>query len=190
MRLRARAPWLAVIGSAAWLVLGLAACGAAAAQGLTPLPVGPHDALTPAGPQAEHIGRLWNVFLAICTAVFIAVLATFAWAVWRGRRAEASTPPDLSSIGAHEQGPYRSVVVGVAVSTTLLIVLLVASVLTDRALARLSDSDAMHLQVTGHQWWWEHPLRRHAGVVVVRHGQRDPRAGRACRSSSRSSPTT
>jgi cytochrome c oxidase subunit 2 len=43
----------------------------------------------------------------------------------------------------------------VAVSAILLIGLLVASVMTDRALAQLSLSDALHVRVTAHQWWWE-----------------------------------
>jgi cytochrome c oxidase subunit 2 len=45
--------------------------------------------------------------------------------------------------------------VGVAVSTVLLLGLLVASLLTDRALARLPLADAVHIQLTAHQFWWE-----------------------------------
>jgi cytochrome c oxidase subunit 2 len=141
----------------ALLVAGLALCGAAAAQG-GPLPAplpGPHDALLSAGPQAAHIGRLWNLLLGICVAVGLAVLATFAWAVWRSGRGDATTPPDLSGMVRHERGPFRSIAVALGVSTVLLFVLVVASVWTDRALARLSLADAVQLQVTGHQWWWE-----------------------------------
>jgi cytochrome c oxidase subunit II len=36
----------------------------------------------------------------------------------------------------------------------LLLILLAASVATDRALAQLPGQDALHVQVTGHQWWW------------------------------------
>ena len=136
----------------------LALCGAAGiafAQGSAALVPGPHSALGPAGPQADHIGRLWNLFMAICTLVFVAILVAFAIAVGHRRRADAATPPDLSSLGRHERGPYRGVVVGVAVSALLLLVLLVASVATDRALARMSLESALHLEVTGHQWWWE-----------------------------------
>jgi cytochrome c oxidase subunit 2 len=140
---------------AAWLAAGLLACALASAQGGAPLSPGAHDTLTPAGPQAEQIGELWNVFLFVCGGVFAAVMATFAWALWRTHRADERTPPDLSSLDRHERGPYRSVVAGIAVSTVLLLVLLVASVLTDRALARLSLVDAVHLQVTGNQWWWD-----------------------------------
>jgi len=132
------------------------AAGAAIAQGSVPLEPGPHSALDPAGPQADHIGQLWNLFMTICTLVFVAVLVAFGFAIARGRRrADASTPPDLSSLGRHERGPYRSVVAGVVISVLLLLVLLFASVTTDRALARLPLASALHLEVTGHQWWWE-----------------------------------
>src|SRR5207237_1308994 len=53
------------------------------AQGTVPLAPGPHDALAAAGPQAAHIGQLWNLFLAICTAVFVAILVTLGSALAR-----------------------------------------------------------------------------------------------------------
>ena len=43
----------------------------------------------------------------------------------------------------------------VAISIVLLLVLVVASVITDRALARASLENAVNIEVTGHQWWWE-----------------------------------
>ena len=136
----------------AWL--GLAAT-VASAQGVAPLSPGPHDMLAAAGPQAAAIGQLWNLFLGICIAVTLAVFAAFAWALWHGKRADERTPPDLSGLHRHERGPYRSVIAGIAVSTVLLLFLIVASVWTDRALARMTLADALHLEVTGHQWWWE-----------------------------------
>jgi cytochrome c oxidase subunit 2 len=42
----------------------------------------------------------------------------------------------------------------VGVSALLLLVLVVASVWTDRALAHLSLKDALHVRVTANQWWW------------------------------------
>ncbi len=127
----------------------------AGAQPVARLPMGPHDTLAAAGPQAAAIGRLWNVFLAVCVAVTLAVFAAFAYAIWHGRRADERTPPDLSGLDRHERGPYRSVIAALTVSTVLLLFLIGASVWTDRALAQMSLVDAVHLQVTGHQWWWE-----------------------------------
>ena len=135
-------------------VLALAATGAAA-QGTVPLAPGPHDALAATGPQAAHIGALWNLFLALCTAVFAAILIACGWALWRTPRAAVDTPPDLAHVDRHEPGPYRSVAVATGVSALLLLFLIVASVWTDRALARLPLEQAINLRVTGHQWWWE-----------------------------------
>jgi|KBSMisStandDraft_5_1062788.scaffolds.fasta_scaffold35702_3 cytochrome c oxidase subunit 2 len=135
-------------------VLALGATGAAA-QGTVPLAPGPHDALAATGPQAAHIGALWNLFLALCTAVFAAILIACGWALWRTPRAAVDTPPDLAHVDRHEPGPYRSVALATGVSALLLLFLIVASVWTDRALARLPLEQAINLRVTGHQWWWE-----------------------------------
>jgi cytochrome c oxidase subunit 2 len=37
----------------------------------------------------------------------------------------------------------------------MLLVLLAASVFTDRALAQLPLANALHIELTGYQWWWE-----------------------------------
>jgi cytochrome c oxidase subunit 2 len=112
------------------------------------------DMLRTAGPQAGHIGALWNLTLAICAIVFVAVLAAFVIALWRAPRAGADTPPDVSSLERREPAVQRSVAAAVAASIVLLLVLLVASVATDRALAQLPLRDAVHIELTGHQWWW------------------------------------
>ena len=116
---------------------------------------GVHDALVAAGPQSAHIGTLWNLVLAICTIVFCAVLLGLVVAIWRSGRGDATTRADVSMVARHERGPYLGVIWGVAVSVVLLLVMTVASVVTDRALARLSLVDALHIEVTAHQWWWE-----------------------------------
>jgi cytochrome c oxidase subunit 2 len=133
----------------------LLAAGAAWAIGASPVATGPHDVLAPTGVQADRIGQLWNVFLGICTLVTLGVFAAFALALWRTPRADARMPADLASLARHEAGPYRSVLGAVAASIVLLLVLLAASVWTDRALARMQLEGALHIQVTGHQWWWE-----------------------------------
>jgi cytochrome c oxidase subunit 2 len=116
---------------------------------------GAHDALVVAGPQAAHIGQLWNVILVVCTVVFCAILIGLVIALWRGGRSRDDASPDLTSLDRHERGPYRGVLWSVAVSIALLLALVVASVVTDRALARMSLADAVNIEVTGHQWWWE-----------------------------------
>jgi cytochrome c oxidase subunit 2 len=119
------------------------------------LGAGSQDALRSAGPQASHVVDLWRLMLFICTAVFSAILLAFLWALWRAPRAQADTPADLASLAAPELALRRSVVAAVAVSIVLLLVLVGASVATDRALARMALRDGLHIEVTAHQWWWE-----------------------------------
>lgn len=107
-----------------------------------------------AGPQAARIIDLWHLTLGVCSLVFAAVLIALLWALWRTPRAQADTPADVSGLRHVERGPTRSVISAVAVSIALLLVLLAASVATDRALAHLPLRDAVHIELTGHQWWW------------------------------------
>src|SRR5215213_6492922 len=51
------------------------------------------DALAPAGPQAGHIHTLWLIMLAVCSVVFIAVVAGVAIALWRSPRSDEETAP-------------------------------------------------------------------------------------------------
>jgi cytochrome c oxidase subunit 2 len=136
-----------------------AACAAAA--GLARAQAGPpQDVRVVGGPQAAHVLQMWHLLLGVCGAVFVAVLAAFAIALVRGRRAgrgaaPAEVAPDLSSLSAPERGAHRGVVGATLASVALLAFLIVASVLTDRALAQLSTRGALELQVTANQWWWE-----------------------------------
>jgi cytochrome c oxidase subunit 2 len=110
--------------------------------------------LEPAGPQAAEIAGLWWLTFAICAVVFVAVLAAFLYSLWRAPRADAATPPDLSSLEAPEPGARFSVVSGVAISIVGLTAILAASIAADRALVGLDLHDALHVEVTAHQWWW------------------------------------
>ena len=115
---------------------------------------GLHDVLRAMGPQADHVVDLWRIFLAITTAVFVAVLVALWMAIRRAPRGDAAQPPDLSTVNVPEPRLRRNVGTAVALAIVGLLVLLVASVFTDRALARLSLKDAVNIEVTAHQWWW------------------------------------
>jgi cytochrome c oxidase subunit II len=120
----------------------------------TPVPQAVHDALDAMGPQASHIAGLWNVFMWACAAFFAAIVLALLYVLWRTPRADSASPPDLSVVHAAEPGPQRHVTRAVIVSVLALFALVVASVFTDRALARLSLADAVNIDVTAHQWWW------------------------------------
>jgi cytochrome c oxidase subunit II len=140
---------LRLLVAVATLLLGPAAMAEPA------LAQGSQDALRTVGPQAGHILDLWRLTLAICTAVFALVLLGFLYAIWRAPKATVDTPADVSSFRRSEPRLQRNVIVATAVSALLLLVLIGASVWTDRALAQMSLKNAVHIRVTGHQWWWE-----------------------------------
>jgi cytochrome c oxidase subunit 2 len=116
---------------------------------------GLHDVFAPAGPQAAALAHLWWVTLAVCVLVFVAVMAALVYAVWRAPRVSEDAAPDVALIDRPEPRLRRWVTLGVAVSTVLLLALLVTSFLTDRRLARLALADAVHIELTAHQFWWE-----------------------------------
>jgi cytochrome c oxidase subunit 2 len=95
------------------------------------------------------------LLLGVCTLVYVLVMAALVIALVRSRRADASTQPDVASLARDEQRLRRGVGAAVAVSIALLAVLFTATVVTDRALAKLPLNDAVHIRLTGHQWWWE-----------------------------------
>ena len=117
---------------------------------------GLHDVLAPAGPQAAALSHLWWLTLMVCVLVFVPVLAALAYTVWRAPRGTKGThAPDLALIDRSEPRLRRWVTLGVAVSTVLLLGLLVASFFTDRELARLPLADAVHVELTAYQFWWD-----------------------------------
>lgn len=116
---------------------------------------GVHQVLEPAGPQAARIAELWYLTVLICSVVFIAILAAVIYSLWRAPRVNADSQPDLNAFTHDEPKVRHWVIFSVVTSTVLLLVLIVASILTDRDLKSLSLVDALHIEVTGHQWWWE-----------------------------------
>ncbi|RXZ37076.1 cytochrome c oxidase subunit II [Oxalobacteraceae bacterium CAVE-383] len=113
------------------------------------------DMLRPRGIQAEHILHLWNFTLLLCTVVFVAVLLAFLYALWRAPRADAHAVPDAAPAANSERRVHRVIVWAAALSAAGLMTLLAADVLTGRALAQLPTDDAIHIELVGHDWWWE-----------------------------------
>jgi cytochrome c oxidase subunit II len=114
------------------------------------------SALHPAGPQAARIAALWWLMFWVCVAIFAAVVVGLLAAALRGRRrgrADAAGAPMAQELP--EGGKAAVVAVCTAVTAVVLFVLLVASIMTDRGLAMLATHDALTVEITGHQWWWE-----------------------------------
>ena len=105
-----------------------------------------YAALDRASPEASAITNLHWLMFWICGAVGFLVLASLAAALARRRPGptEADERRRLLAVGG-----------ATGVSTLLLLVMLVASVVTGRAIATPAGADAIEIEVIGHQWWWE-----------------------------------
>ena len=117
---------------------------------------GPQNMLDSSGPQADTIEGLWWVMLTVTSAVWLLVVAAMLVAIWRRRvRAEAV---ELSG----EPKPHRrerSLGIAVAASVGLTVAILFAftiySFVLERRVFAAPPRDALEIQVTGHQWWWQ-----------------------------------
>jgi cytochrome c oxidase subunit 2 len=126
---------------------------------------GPHNALDPAGPQAQRIATLWWLFFWVCAVVYALVLIyLFAPSLRRrrGTRGGASPAPEPAAdppVINPEPGAerLRGAVVGtaVAVTTVVLFILLVADMVTGRGIHTIPDPNPLTVKLVGHQWWWE-----------------------------------
>ncbi|HEX6042808.1 cytochrome c oxidase subunit II [Longimicrobium sp.] len=108
------------------------------------------SAVDPAGPQARRIGELGLFLTVVGSVVWILVVGFLFYAVWRGRRrTESAGGPEV------ERTMWRWTIGAVAVTTVILLVVLVYNFDTGRRLARFPDESALVVRVTGHQWWWQ-----------------------------------
>jgi cytochrome c oxidase subunit 2 len=112
------------------------------------------SALHPAGTQADRIHGLWDLYLGVCVVVYVLVVAFVVAAVVRRNRAGSDAPVSVPpAVRELRKGLVVAGLVGLTV--LILFVFLVADFLTGRHIDSLADSDALTVQVTGHQWWWE-----------------------------------
>jgi cytochrome c oxidase subunit 2 len=112
--------------------------------------------LDPAGPQAATIAWLWDVFLWVSVAVFVLVVGFFAIATIRAMRRRRDPGEPRIEGPAVDRRMIRGIVAAGTVTVVTLLVLLVVSIRSGNALAALEDdADALHIRVTGRQWWWQ-----------------------------------
>lgn len=95
------------------------------------------------GPAAAGIESLTWVLVALGTAVFVVFAALFIRALTRDREAGGSHESRLILWG------------GVIVPAVVVSVVLAVTLVTMRNLPAEAEEDALVIEVTGHQWWWE-----------------------------------
>jgi cytochrome c oxidase subunit II len=103
------------------------------------------SALHPAGPQAASISHLWWLMFWTCSAVYGIVIAALLVAISR-RTIDARGSDDTLR---------TSVVTATGITVVILFGLLFASVATGRAVASLGAAEALVIDITGNQWWWD-----------------------------------
>lgn len=111
---------------------------------------GIQSALDPAGPQAGRISHLWWLIFAVCAVIFLLVIGFMLYAVLHSRR-------DASDGAGPELDRRMTTMVGGAslITIVILFVFLLVSVWTGKSLSSLTAPQALTIEVTGHQWWWE-----------------------------------
>jgi cytochrome c oxidase subunit 2 len=157
-RVRATAAGVVV----AFTALATACSGASDNQPTTPPPPGAEQTtLNPKGPASSTINDLFTPFFWIGVAIGVAVLAATVYVAIRFRRRSDDERP--KQIHGHT---------GLEIGWTIIPALLLAvmAVPTVAVIFDLAEpptgSDVIHIDVTGHQWWWEYEYRD-SGVVTA-----------------------
>jgi cytochrome c oxidase subunit II len=116
------------------------------------------SSLDAAGPQADAIGQLWDIFLVVSVIVWVLVVVTqhavTVRAVRRRRRDGDDRPGQVDPAQARRL--TQIVVAASGVTIVALLALLVATLVAANSLAALDDdAAALTIKVTGHRWWWQ-----------------------------------
>jgi cytochrome c oxidase subunit II len=101
-----------------------------------------------AGPGAALIDRLWWLMLVMFSVTFVVVMGLLLWSLFRRRREEHPVPREASVL--LWLGVGGAIVPAVVLTVVLGFTLHALS--TDASMER--DPDAMVVDITGLQWWW------------------------------------
>lgn len=140
---------------------------------------GAQSMLEPAGPGAAAIAEMWWVLLAICTAVFVVVMAALTVALWQAR-SRTGQPAAMDRAEDH-RGERRRVlwvlIAGAAVPAVILIGIFVYTMVVLERIGPSSDGRGasawggagaeLTVEITGKQYWWEVRYRTEGGDPVV-----------------------
>ncbi|MBA1144749.1 cytochrome c oxidase subunit II [Mesorhizobium neociceri] len=119
------------------LGLGAIACGCSGNQ----------SALHPYGAPAIHVEHLIVGIVALCTVVWVLVMATLGAALWRRRQKKVET--EIS-----QQWLTMTVTAALALTVILIAGMTIASFYTTRAIG-LPAKAALTITLKAQQWWWQ-----------------------------------
>lgn len=125
---------------------------------------GEQSALDPHGPVSESIVGIWQVLFFGAATILTLVMGLLLYAMFRNPGQKTRLPRLPFLIGA-----------GLVFPTTVLTALLVYGTLVGRDITR-AHPDALLIEVTGHQWWWEvrYPATADAPEVTTANELRFP----------------
>jgi cytochrome c oxidase subunit II len=108
-------------------------------------------ALDPQGPVSQVMADLWWLLLGLGVAVVVAVVVVLALGLFRRR------PAAEQETGREPPNRFGRwfVVGGVAVPLVILVIVFGATVQAMRSVPTTAPSDALVIEVVGHQFWWE-----------------------------------
>jgi cytochrome c oxidase subunit II len=117
---------------------------------------GIQTSINPAGPQAQKLNSLWWFMFYVCAAVFVAVMVAMCAAIAKRSRDGQPAEPVLNPPPQAERKRRNTVISAIALTVAIMFVLLVVSFSVGHSLtAELANKNALTIEVTGHQWWWE-----------------------------------
>jgi cytochrome c oxidase subunit 2 len=107
-----------------------------------------------AGIENRQFQILFWIFVAVCGAMYLLVIAFLLAGIMRRRRAEADA---VEARMHHQTRPLMrtGLIVWSALIATGLAALAIASFVADRTLANAAAHERLSITVTANQWWWD-----------------------------------
>jgi cytochrome c oxidase subunit 2 len=116
---------------------------------------GEQAALDPAGIQSERISDLWWHYFNVCVGIYVVTVSVILLGTLLRRKPNSQSMLELAPSDRKERWLMSTVAFSTGLSALLLFVLLFGDYVTGRELTSLDTSNALKVQVTAHQWWWE-----------------------------------
>jgi cytochrome c oxidase subunit 2 len=97
----------------------------------------------------EAVGVLFNLILWLGVAVFVFVEGLLLYTMWKYRSRPGQSEPE------HVHGNTTLEITWTVIPAIILAVIAVPTVRTIFKTEAPAPANALHVEVTGHQWWWE-----------------------------------
>ncbi|MDB5596386.1 MAG: cytochrome c oxidase, subunit [Hyphomicrobiales bacterium] len=114
-----------------------------------------HSVFTASGPEAVEVLHLISIFVALCSAIWLAVALALFFALGRRRHAR----PSPLSLDTQAERRAQATVTGLTVLTALCLIGLTAVSYATQAAITADRAPSVRVRVTGHQFWWEAQYR-------------------------------